>query len=38
MAILVGGNLFACLYALFALGQSQGKLDPFFLGKRAKAP
>ena len=32
VAILVGGNLFACLYALFALGQSKGKLDQFFLG------
>ena len=35
VAILVGGNLFACLYAFFALGQSQGKLDQFFLGNRA---
>jgi len=35
VTILVGGNLFACLYALFALGQSQGKLDQFFLGNRA---
>ena len=35
VAILVGGNLFACLYALFALGHSQGKLDLFFLGNKA---
>ena len=34
VAILVGGNLFACLYALIALGQSQGKLDQFFLGNK----
>ena len=38
VAILVGGNLFACLYALFALGQSQGKLDLFFLGNKAQTP
>ena len=34
VAILVGGNLFACLYALIALGKSQGKLDQFFLGNK----
>jgi hypothetical protein len=38
VAILVGGNLFACLYALFALGQSQGKLDLFFLGNKVPSP
>ena len=37
VAILVGGNLFACLYALFALGQSQGKLNQFFLGNKASS-
>ena len=32
VAILAGGNLFACGYALLALRQSGGKLDLFFLG------
>ena len=33
VAILVGGNLFACLYALFALGQSR-EARSILLGKQ----